>query len=64
MDAWSTEPPKTNGWYYAYENLPAEDADILCVWYNPIPDEAFTMDCMFKASDFSHWMPIELPDAP
>jgi len=60
MSRWSTERPTEPGWYFAYEALPDENAEVVCVWFNG--KYAYTMDVKFDPDDFSAWIPIVMPN--
>jgi len=60
MSQWSTERPSKRGWYFAYEALPDENAEVVCVWFNG--KYAYTMDVKFDPDDFSAWIPIVMPN--
>ena len=61
---WSIIPPVEPDYYWAYENLDPEDADVMLVLF----DGSCVWDFdgqEFELGDFSHWMgPIEIPTPP
>jgi hypothetical protein len=61
---WTTERPKERGYYWAYEDLDPEDADVFLVY---VKDE---LHCIlyhdeWPLDSFSHWIgPLQKPEPP
>jgi hypothetical protein len=64
---WTTEFPTRPGWYWAYEDLDIEDADVFCVaiMHHPFTRKleiVETFGAKWLRESFSHWLgPLEEP---
>lgn len=66
---WTTDKPTQEGFYWAYENLDPEDADVMLVNVSDGGGDAWCAwwegDIYFELTHFSHWMgPLEVPVPP
>jgi len=65
---WVTVAPTKRGYYWAYESLDEQDADVLLVYLRGDDEEivCWANDGMrFSVQDFSRWMgPLEFPAPP
>lgn len=65
MAKWTTKNPRKMGYYWAYENLDMEDANVALIYVARGCETCYYANAIWEISHFSHFIgPLEIPATP